>query len=380
MTPDPVRLNLPSASSFALDALCPGRQQLFQEVGDIPEPVDEDANRGTSLHAAWEMHGTPNLHLFEDPEDTEIFEKGVKLVEQVKADWQNFHTDLSPTVEGTREERFFLHNSKGEVAASGQADRHYIAGRFGLVIDFKSLWCKSLAPSELNWQARLLSVLVAREYGLSHTRFAFLKAMLNKADIVDYGEEDLKRAEYSIQQVLWESNQKGAPRRAGAHCRHCKAAAACPEAAAWTTLPTSQLANNGVGITPTLAEEIVGQISLLDCVRVWESSTSRHNIEKAIQTRLKALPEPTLAELGIILGKPKILTPITDPKGAYGFLTEVGIPADRMWAAIKFQNGELTDVVRTSLGLTEKAAKQWIKDKLAPFITQQETDRPLEKL
>ncbi len=375
------RLGKPSASSFSLTALCPGRESLLREVGDIPEPVDEDANRGTNLHSAWEAHGTPNLHLFEDPEDTEIFEKGLKLVEHVKADWQLWLQDQGPALkEGPREERFFLHNDKGEVAASGQADRHYIAGDFGLVCDFKSLWNRSLVPAETNYQARLLAVLVAQEYGLSHIRFAFLKAMFSKADIVDYHQQDLLRAEYSIQQVLWESSQKGAPRRAGAHCRHCKAAAACPEAAAWTTLPTSQLANNGVGITPTLAEEIVGQISLLDCVRVWESSTSRHNIEKAIQTRLKALPEPTLAELGIVLGKPKILTPITDPKGAYGFLTEVGIPADRMWAAIKLQNGELTDVVRTSLGLTEKAAKQWIKVSLAPFITQQETDRPLEKL
>ena len=40
------RLGLPSASSFSLDALCSGRQQLLSELDDMPEVVDEDAARG----------------------------------------------------------------------------------------------------------------------------------------------------------------------------------------------------------------------------------------------------------------------------------------------------------------------------------------------
>jgi hypothetical protein len=378
MTPDP-RLGLPSASSFSIDALCPGRQQLLSELGDMPEVVDEDADRGTRLHKSWQLED-PTSGL--DAEDTEIYERGLKLVEQVKAQWVLWLQDQGLAIrEGVREERFYLHNSNGEVAASGQADRHYIAGDFALCIDFKSLWNRNLAPAEINKQAQLLSVLVAREYGASHCRFAFLKAMFNKADIVDYTAQDLERAQYSIQQVLWESRQNGAQRRAGAHCRHCKAAAGCPEAASFMLLPTSQLRLSGGGLTPTMATELVDKASLSDCVKVWETSTSRHNIENAIKARLKALPEPELAELGLMFGKAKTLRPITNPASAWSFLAVAGIPAKQLWGAVKIGNSELAAVVQESLKLSsKKAAEDWIRTELANFITEQKTERPLEKI
>lgn len=380
MSEDP-RLGLPSASSFALDALCAGRQQLLREIGDVAEPVDEDAQRGTNLHKAWQDAGTPNLSLFEDKEDEEIYERGLKLVEQVLDGWNSWRTNKEPSAEGTREERFYLHDDKGNIAASGQADRHYTAGDFVLVIDFKSLWCRSLVPSERNWQARLLSVLVAREYGAIHVRFAFLKAMFGKSDIVDYTAEDLERAQYSIQQILWESRQPGAQRRPGLHCRHCKAASGCPEAAAWQMLPSVQAKAQGEGITPTVATELVANISLLDCVKIWDSSTARHNIENACKARLKALPEPELAELGLIFGKPKTLRPITNVAGAFEFLINKGVPLEKIWSVTKMSNGELETVVQESLGLkSKKEAQAYVRLNLKDFITEQVCEKPLEKV
>jgi hypothetical protein len=274
-----------------------------------------------------------------------------------------------------------LHDNQGQVAASGQADRHYIAGDFVLVCDFKSLWCRSLAPSELNWQARLLSVLVAREYGATHVRFAFLKAMFGKADIVDYTAEDLERAQYSIQSVLWESRQPHAQRRAGAHCRHCKAASGCQEAMAWAGLPSVQAKAQGGGITPKVAAELVENISLLDCCKIWESSTARHNIEDACKARLKALPSGELAELGLMFGKPKILRQIVKVDKAFEFLLSLNVPLEKLWSATKMSNGELTTVIQESLGLkSQKAAQAWMREKLAAFIVEQPTERPLEKI
>jgi hypothetical protein len=370
------RLGKPSASSFSLTALCPGREELLRSLPDIPEPVDEDATRGVRLHKAWEKEDPSGL----DAEDVEIYERGLKLVEQVKGEW--WPEEKQPEVtEGTREERFYLHNSNGIVAASGQADRHYISGKCILCIDFKSLWCRSLAPAELNYQARLLSVLVAREYGATHVRFAFLKALFGKADIVDYTAEDLERAQYGIHQVLWESRQNGAQRRAGAHCRHCKASAGCPEAAAWQMLPSVQARTQGDGITPKVATELVENISLLDCVKIWSSSTARHNIEDACKARLKSLPSGELAELGLMFGKPKILRHIVKVDKAFEFLLSLGIPVDKLWAATKMSNGELTTVIQESLGLkSQKEAQAWVREKLSAFITEQPTEKPLEKI
>jgi hypothetical protein len=371
------RLGLPSASSFALDALCPGRQQLLRELGDIPEPVDEDAARGVKLHSAWEKEDPSGL----DAEDVEIYERGLKLVKETVELWSCSIAAGRKVVEQQREQRFYIHDSAGKLAASGQADRHYTALPYLLIIDFKSLWNRSLVPAEINHQARVLSVAGAREYDTNHTRFAFLKAMFGKADIVDYTAEDLERAQYSIQQVLWESRQPHAQRRAGAHCRRCKAVSGCPEAAAWQMLPSVQARAQGNGITPKVATELVENISLLDCVKVWESSTARHNIEDACKARLKSLPSGELAELGLMFGKPKILRPITRVDKAFEFLLSLGVPVEKLWACTKMSNGELTTVVQQSLGLkSQKEAQSWVRDKLSAFITETPTEKPLEKI
>src|SRR5258707_4077416 len=176
--PDDPRLGKPSASSFGLDALCPGRQALLQTLGDIPEPIDPDAQRGVKLHLAWQKEDSTGL----DAEDAELYERGLKLVKEAYNQWFAIlpSPDVSATEEGAREQRFYLHDEQGILAASGQADRHYIACRYGLILDFKSLYNHSLTPSELNWQLLLLAVLIAREYELTHVRCAFVKPMFNR--------------------------------------------------------------------------------------------------------------------------------------------------------------------------------------------------------
>lgn len=370
MQTDDPRLGKPSASSFGLDALCPGRQDLLQSIPELPEPKDEDADRGTRLHLAWQKEDPTGL----DSEDTELYIRGLKLVEHVKTVWTlQSNYDAPQCKEGTREKRFWF-----EDKASGQADRHYISGTYGLVCDFKSLWCRSLAPSELNWQLLLLAVLVAKEYKLIHVRCAFVKPMFNRLDTVDYNADYLKRAEYAVQQVLWAS--KNTPqRRPGAHCRHCRASVACPECKSWLLLPSVQ--TNAVGrITPTMAEGLVEALSLQDCVRVWETQTSRRNIEEAIKSRLKSLPLGELADLGLTLGEPRINNPVTDPAGAWSFLAFSGIPTEKLWAAVSLSKGTLTEIVQGQFSLTKKDAEQWIKDKLTPFVTVTPSERPLEKI
>jgi hypothetical protein len=388
---DPIRLNLPSASSFALDALCSGRQQLLQSLTDTPEVKDEDAERGIKLHKAWQNEANRHptylpLEIGLDEEDVEIYEKGLKLVKAFLEQWcADTGIKQEDIQERKREERFYYHDEQGNLAASGQADRHYYASingvRYAAIVDFKSLWCRNLVPSELNKQAQLLSVLVAREYGAATVRFSFLQAMMGKSDTVDYNGSDLARAEWSIQQTLWESRQPEAQRRAGSHCRHCKANAACPEAASWTQLPTVQIIGRSTAaITPKIAKELAEQLSLHDCVRIWETQTPRRNIEDAIKARLKRQPEERLAELGLKFGESKILRPITDSQRAFEFLLSMGVPAEKLWAVTKMGNGELTDVVAESLGKTKKDAQEWIRNSLASCITSEATERPLVKI
>jgi len=369
------RFGKPSASSFVLPALCPGQPTLVASMENVPEPQDEDQERGTRLHAAWEKGDPAGL----DTADTEIFDRGERISRNVVAEWEILRG--AAVTEKKREERFYWHDEKGNLAASGQADRHWIFDEWGLVADFKSLWCRSLTPAERNWQARLLAVLIAREYGLTHVRFAFLKAMFGTADIVDYNQGDLRRAEWSVEQVLWEARQDGAQRRPGAHCRHCKAATACPEAAAWVSLPTSALkVRPGAGITPKQAQILANQVSLNDCRWVWQGITTRRNIEDAIKARLKALPEPKLADLGLKLGTASINRPITNPAGAFSYLQRLGFAEAQIWRAVSIKNGVLTDIVMEKMNLSKKAAEQWIRQKLEHCITESVQDRALEEI
>lgn len=368
------RLNLPSASSFSLTALCAGRETLLRSLPPQPEAIDEDADRGTKLHAAWEREDTTGL----DTEDTDIYERGLKLVEETVAAWK---LDVGQVVEGNREERFYLHNSSGDIAASGQADRHYLQLDKVLVLDFKSLYAKNLVPSEQNWQAKLLSVLVAREYGSSHVRFAFLKAMFGKSDTVDYGPDDLKRAEYSIRQALWESKQPDAQRRAGPHCRFCKANAHCPEAMAWAMLPSVQTGIASQDITPKNAAMLAEGVSLFDCAKIERTKTSRRNLEDACSARLKRQDAETLAAIGLKLGKPQIMRPITNPEAAFNFLRGLGIPEEKLWSTVNIGNGELAIVVQEELSLkSNKEATEWIRSKLSSCISEVPKAASLEKI
>jgi hypothetical protein len=344
----------------------------------MPETRDDDADRGTRLHSAWEKDDPSGL----DTEDTEIYERGVKIADQTVLQWRAFlesKGQMSPAIkEGPREERFWFHDKGGNLAASGQADRHYLSPPYGLVIDFKSLWCKSLAAAEWNWQARLLVVLAAGEFDLSHVRFAFLKAMFGVRDVVDYGTDDIARARWGVDQVLWEQVNNG-QRRAGPHCRHCNAVTACPEAAAYVTLPTS-IVKAKDGVTPKIARELVAQLSLLDCVKIWEGETSRHNIENACKARLKMQPESRLKEMGLKFGAPSINRPITDPARALHFLSTM-IPWEKLWAAVNIGNGDLAEIVQAAgIVSSKKAAESWIREKLKPFITEKEQQKPLERI
>lgn len=336
-------------------------------MGDVPEPVDEDAARGTRLHAAWEKEDMTNL----PPEDVEIYDRGLKLAAEAVSDWQQaFNLDF--VAEGPREERLWL-----EDKASGQLDRHWFSPEYGLVLDFKSLWCKSLVPSELNWQLLLLAVLIAKKLELTHVRAVFAKAMFGQLDIVDFNENDLARAEYAIDQVLWAS--KHTPdRHPGLHCRHCKAATACPEAKAYVLLPSVQ-ARALQGVTPTTAGPIVDNLTLEDCAKILTTATSRHNIEEAIKTRLKSLSDERLLALGLVRSKPQVIRAVSNVEGALSFLATVGIVD--VQKALKINLGTLAEIVQKSLGQSsQKAADVWIKDKLSPFITETPKEASLQSI
>lgn len=372
------RLGLHSASSFGIDVICHGRRNLIRSLPDLQDVDTEDAIRGRKIHKAWQSGSAMGLEV----DEAEDYELGLKFIDEVVSNWKR-DKYLESVEEMPREERLYLRNQIGEIICSGQLDRWYKSGNHVLVIDGKSGWSKNVPASEVSWQLRVYAVLAYNETGGQNVRVAYVKPKVKwePTDCTDYGIQDLMASEQSIKLYIWLSNLPEAPRQAGTHCRYCKAAAGCPEVAAWQMLPSVQAKAQNGHITPKVAAELVSNISLPDCVKIWESSTARHNIEDACKARLKALSDTTLAELGLTFGKSKILHPITNVQSAFEFLLSLGVPAAKLWSVTKMSNGELATVVQEALGLPSKdAAEKWIRDKLGRCITPKPTERPLERI
>lgn len=376
------RLNLPSASGAEIWMNCPAQPDFVKSLPPVIEQPDEVTLSGQRIHEALRTESAEGLSADEVP----TYELAIKNQESLIEFWKA-HKNLSSITEGPREERFFLRDQSGTLITSGAIDRHWVSGSHLLIQDLKSQFCWNLTPSHLNKQLRIYAVLAWLEYdGQEGRKIETVRVALNKPrlkssplDCTDYTRHDLEMSYRQILFELWETKQPDAQFRPGSWCRWCAGKAHCQSAKAYCLLPSVQT-NTSEGITHTKAAELVESLNLQDCLKVWQGITSRHNIEDAITARLKSLPLGELAELGLTFGEPRINGPITDPKGAYGFLTELGIPPHRMWAAIDLSKTKLTEIVQQSLSLTKKASEQWIKDKLTPFMTEKPCERPLVKI
>lgn len=382
---DPERLDLASASSFGMDALCAGRQQMLARLpDDYQEPEDEVATRGTRLHKAWELSDPSPL----DDNDREIYQTGARNGELLLSQWL---TDkrLKIFQEGPREERYFLHDPATlRPIASARLDIHWIGEdesgiKYVLVDERKSLWCSNLPPSEQAWQGRLQVALMHMEYESDHIRFAFNKAMLRTTDVCDYGPQDIAHSIASILYHVWLSKQLDAPRQSGTHCRFCPAKAYCPEAAAYAILPTTTAFLGGHSSVPTTQEILaaVNTLSPKDLVRVWEAANVVDKIHEAVKLRLKSFTEADLLALGLERGKAKVLRNISNVESAFKYLRDsVNVPEAALFSAMKFGNTDLDQVLRREVGMSAEGAPQFRKENLAKFTDEKESDRPLQRI
>lgn len=98
----------------------------------------------------------------------------------------------------------------------------------GLLIDFKALHGKHPNAVE-NPQLMSLAVLVAKKHGLESVRVALVQPWKGKPTVADFGADGLALAESLLMQVLVdERNAAPHDRKAGDHCKYCKARFSCP--------------------------------------------------------------------------------------------------------------------------------------------------------
>ena len=369
MSDDP-RLNLPSASSFERIVQCPGSAALIASLPPNKEEApDEIAARGTRIHEARRTGNTLSL----EEDEAEDYRLGLKH-ERALA-YQTFGEE--PDVkEFSWLPRLWLSDPQTcEPCLSGETDVLYIKPPLAAVLDWKTGWNNWLTPSQRNWQLRVYAVLVWKEFdGLERIRVGLIKpkAKIDPVDFVDYSTEDLRQSEQAIFFHLWRARQPDAPRTPGAHCRYCPARAFCKEAAAYSLLP-SVINTNG----DLLAA--VQQLSGPDLVKLFETETVVTKIFEAVKTRLKAMPDWQLGELGLERGKPMRLDPIFDTEGVWKFLVATGAELKDLWPALQWSKGKLADMLRATRGFSEEGAQQYIREALAEFIEKKDAEAPLKK-
>lgn len=377
------RLGLPSASALSIAVACPGQPNLkrsmpAEALQAKEEKPDEWAERGSRIHLSFETGNTDIL----DAEELETYKVGLQFEEAIVQNWMKDKA-LDGCDEGPREKRVFLNNPNTlEPIGSAKLDRHYLAPPYMLVIDLKSGFCTNLPPSPRSWQLRFQSVVMWQEYsdlGITDIRVAHCKpkSEYGASDVCDYVVQDL---EYSLQSILfhlWETTQPDAVRHAGNWCGYCPCKAWCPEAGAYSLLP-SVIANRVADSSMKNWQQMVEAMQGPDLVRIWETSTIIGKIIEAVKARLKAMPKAELLALGLEIGKGRNADAIGDVPEAFKFLVEK-FPEKDVLEAMDFGKGALVTMISKHKKLTKEGAGRWWDTNLDKWIARAVTEGSLKK-
>jgi len=170
--------------------------------------------------------------------------------------------------------------------------------------------------------------------------------------------------------------QPGAQRRAGLWCRYCRAKSFCPEAGAFSMLPSA----TGFINPGTSVGVMVERLSPLDLALIWERSTVIEKILTAVKARLKGFNEADLKALGIRKAPGRNMDPIVKTEDAFDALGEFGISEQALWAALSFSKGSLVEAVMRDQNWSKAQTESWLKKMLAPMIEKKKSAEYLEKI
>ena len=222
--------HVPTASKLGRVMECPASHKAEIAAGDVPEDLS-DASEGTDVHAVLSDDLSADDVSYSAAQTAEMCED---QTERLLNEWQ-IEGD-APL--GFKELRYGLTDigavvsvngsTKANVVFTGQFDRLYTQGDRGLLIDFKALHGKHKSAIE-NPQLMGLAVLVAKRHKLTSLRVALVQPWKGKPTVADYCQSALALA-HSFLDAALVSERIATPenRKAGDHCKYCKARFSCP--------------------------------------------------------------------------------------------------------------------------------------------------------
>lgn len=374
IVPD-VRQRKTSASSFAADRECLGRRNLINALPpELLEAGDEFTEYGNAVHKALETANPIDLN----EEQFETYGKILTNEEQLLSEW-TLNNQLEVITKWGREERMWITDEAGNQITSAQLDRYWLAPPFALVIDVKSLFAPHLPRAVDSWQLRVQAVCLWLATGCDKIRVAYNapNRFGRKTDTADFTIAELQRDMTEIRQVCWRMSQPDAPRTPGTACRYCAARGVCPEAAAYSMLP-SIVANTAVSDTKADVQARVALLQPADWAFIQRRASIVKNILDAAAGNLRALGEDALAPLGFKLGKGRTTTEIPNQhtKQACEILSGLGLPDDDLWQCLSVNKAQVVEAIIKQHGFSKAKATELYDQQLGSLIAEK-TGEPI---
>lgn len=371
-----VRNGKTSASSFADDRDCLGRRNLINALPpELLKPVsDEYAEFGNAVHKALETGNPIDLN----EEQYETYSAILTGEELLLNEWK-LNNGIQEVAKFGREERMWIGDATGIQITSAQLDRYWIAPPFALVIDVKSLFAPHIPRAVDSWQLRVQAVCLWLATGCDQIRVCYNSPNKfgRKMDTADFTLVELQRDLIEIQQVCWRMSQPDAPRIAGTACRYCAARGVCPEAAAYSMLP-SVVAQTALADTKAEVQARVALLSPADQAFLFRRKAIVQNILDAAAGCLKGLGEDALRPLGLKLTKGRTTTeiPATRTKQACEILSGLGLTEDDLWQCVSVDKTSAIAAIMKNTGATKAKATEIYESQLAELITEK-TGEPI---
>lgn len=386
---DTERLGLPSASSFARTVSCPGWNNLWRLIvehvygGKLPpETKSKEAERGVRIHLARE---TSNILALEDESEVKAYDRWLELETTALQQWLDEFKPVA-VVEGPKERRFWLRNNvTGQRELSGRLDAHFIGSEVTkhhiFAPDGKTGAATGSGKAESNWQGKVTAVLLYNEYpGTESVTFSLIKPEAFPNGYFDshtFKHDNLVALDAEVRHHVAESQKPDAPRYAGDHCQYCPCRGSCPEAAAYSMLP-SIVANTAVSDTKADVQARVALLQPADWAFIQRRASIVKNILEAAAGNLRALGEDALAPLGFKLGKGRTTTEIPNQhtKQACEILSGLGLPEDDLWQCLSVNKTQVVEAIMKQHGVSKPKATELYDQQLSGLIAEK-TGEPI---
>ena len=363
------RGNLPSASSTARYAACPGSYLLSLGLENLQTPeMKAMAEAGDRIHLWLEA---PDFITLEDPAELEIAEACAAQRELLIA---KIFGENAPHVKKIKEDRHWITQGKKRVF-SAKADDISIYGDTGLIIDFKSgRGDTEESPKNLQLRSQMVTVFLNHGQNLRKIYVAIVQPLISRDPLVCcYEGDDIVSATQELSLLLIAINNPDAPRVAGDQCKFCPAKFKCPESKAYLEIIAKTSPTDVQVVHPEHLAELLNICAACD------------PIIKAIRARAKLLLKENAACIpGWTLGKPASVRSISDPFAVFKVLSDAKPPLitreQFLTDCVSVGVGDLEKAVAKHNGLKPAQAKETVNSVCADFIEVKPKEPSLEKL